>query len=127
MMMDKWTDRIFVSPYCRLNYLGDSGCKIGDPLIHDSTLREGEQTPSVVFAAAYKIVNSPQDLDVVVATNLFGDVLSDEAAGVTGGLGIAASANVGEKRLCLKPFMARHQTLREEELQIPQGCSEHPS
>jgi len=50
-----------------------------------------------VDAAAFKIVNSPQDLDVVVTTNLFGDILSDEAAGVTGGLGMAASANVGEK------------------------------
>ncbi|MEM1539782.1 MAG: isocitrate/isopropylmalate dehydrogenase family protein [Candidatus Bathyarchaeia archaeon] len=51
-----------------------------------------------VDAAAYKIVNSPHDLDVIVTTNLFGDILSDEAAGVTGGLGIAASANVGEKK-----------------------------
>ncbi|MEM2280542.1 MAG: 2-isopropylmalate synthase, partial [Candidatus Bathyarchaeia archaeon] len=54
-MPDKWRERIFVSPYCRLNYLGDSGCKTGDPLIHDSTLREGEQTPSVVFAAEDRV------------------------------------------------------------------------
>ncbi|MEM2779379.1 MAG: homoaconitate hydratase [Candidatus Bathyarchaeia archaeon] len=49
-MPDKWRNKIFVSPYCRPNYLGDSSCKTDDPLIHDSTLREGEQTPSVVFA-----------------------------------------------------------------------------
>lgn len=51
-----------------------------------------------VDAAAYKIVNSPHDLDVMVTTNLFGDILSDEAAGITGGLGVAASANIGEKQ-----------------------------
>jgi len=60
-----------------------------------------------VDAAAYKIVNSPQDLDIIVTTNLFGDILSDEAAGVTGGLGIAASANVGEK---MAMFEAVHGT-----------------
>jgi len=51
-----------------------------------------------VDTAAYKIVNSPKDLDVIVTTNIFGDILSDEAAGVTGGLGMAASANIGEKQ-----------------------------
>lgn len=50
-----------------------------------------------VDAAAYKLVKAPHDLDVIVTTNMFGDILSDEAAGVTGGLGIAASANVGDK------------------------------
>ena len=53
--MEKWRDKIFVSPYCRSDYLGDLICKTGDPLIHDSTLREGEQTPSIVFAAEDRI------------------------------------------------------------------------
>jgi len=35
-----------------------------------------------VDAAAYKLLNSPQDLDIIVTTNMFGDILSDEAAGV---------------------------------------------
>lgn len=50
-----------------------------------------------VDAAAMRIAMKPQDIDVIVTTNLFGDVLSDEAAGVVGGLGIAPSANVGER------------------------------
>lgn len=50
-----------------------------------------------VDAAAMRIAMRPQDLDVIVTTNLFGDILSDEAAGVVGGLGIAPSANIGDK------------------------------
>lgn len=50
-----------------------------------------------VDAAAMRIAMKPQDLDVLVTTNLFGDVLSDEAAGIVGGLGIAPSANVGDR------------------------------
>jgi len=49
-----------------------------------------------VDAAAYKLIEAPDKLDVLVTTNMFGDILSDEAAGVTGGLGIAASANIGD-------------------------------
>jgi len=53
--LEKWRDKIFVSPYCKPEYLGGSICKTGDPIIHDSTLREGEQTPGVVFAAEDRI------------------------------------------------------------------------
>ena len=44
-----------------------------------------------------RVAMKPQDFDVIVTTNLFGDVLSDEVAGVVGGLGIAPSANVGDR------------------------------
>ncbi len=50
-----------------------------------------------IDAAAMRVAMKPQDLDVIVTTNLFGDVLSDEVAGVVGGLGIAPSANVGDR------------------------------
>jgi isocitrate dehydrogenase (NAD+) len=44
-----------------------------------------------------QLVRDPRQFDVVVTTNLFGDILSDLAAGLTGGLGVAPSANVGEE------------------------------
>ncbi|MBM5804650.1 MAG: isocitrate/isopropylmalate dehydrogenase family protein [Candidatus Verstraetearchaeota archaeon] len=59
--------------------------------------------PDILFdemhidAAAMRIAMKPQDIDVIVTTNLFGDVLSDECAGIVGGLGIAPSANVGDR------------------------------
>ncbi|MEM4529034.1 MAG: isocitrate/isopropylmalate dehydrogenase family protein [Candidatus Methanomethylicaceae archaeon] len=51
----------------------------------------------LVDTAAMKMVMTPQIFDVIVTTNLFGDILSDEAAGIVGGLGLAPSANIGDK------------------------------
>jgi isocitrate/isopropylmalate dehydrogenase len=47
-----------------------------------------------VDAVAYQMVRAPQRFDVVVASNLFGDILSDLGAGLQGSLGLAASGNV---------------------------------
>ncbi|MDX2140670.1 MAG: isocitrate/isopropylmalate dehydrogenase family protein [Chloroflexota bacterium] len=49
----------------------------------------------LVDTAAMRMVQDPARFDVIVTTNLFGDILSDLAAGLTGGLGIAPSANIG--------------------------------
>ncbi len=49
----------------------------------------------LVDAAAMFLVQNPARFDVIVTTNLFGDILSDLAAGLCGGLGLAPSANVG--------------------------------
>ena len=46
--------------------------------------------------AAYQLVRNPQRFDVILTTNLFGDILSDEAAGVVGSLGISPSMNIGD-------------------------------
>jgi tartrate dehydrogenase/decarboxylase/D-malate dehydrogenase len=48
----------------------------------------------LVDALAARIVRDPASLDVVVASNLFGDILTDLAAAIAGGLGMAASANI---------------------------------
>lgn len=50
----------------------------------------------IVDACAMKMAMQPEHFDVIVTTNLFGDILSDLAAGVTGGLGIAPGANIGK-------------------------------
>jgi len=50
-----------------------------------------------------KMVMYPEKFDVVVTTNLFGDILSDLAAGVVGGLGMAPSANIGDKMAVFEP------------------------
>jgi homoisocitrate dehydrogenase len=52
----------------------------------------------LVDTAAMLMVQNPARFDVLVTTNLFGDILSDLAAGLTGGLGIAPSANIGIKK-----------------------------
>ena len=50
----------------------------------------------LVDSAAAMMIRSPERFDVIVTTNMFGDILSDEAAELTGGLGLAGSINVGD-------------------------------
>jgi isocitrate dehydrogenase (NAD+) len=50
----------------------------------------------IVDACAMQLVLNPWQFDVIVTTNLFGDILSDEMAGLVGGLGMAPGANIGK-------------------------------
>jgi 3-isopropylmalate dehydrogenase len=52
----------------------------------------------LVDTAGMKLVQSPSQFDVILTENTFGDILSDVAAGMCGGLGLAASASLGEGR-----------------------------
>jgi len=49
----------------------------------------------IVDAMAMKLVIAPEQFDVIVTTNLFGDILSDLISGLVGGLGLAPGANIG--------------------------------
>jgi isocitrate dehydrogenase (NAD+) len=49
----------------------------------------------IIDACAMKLVLDPRQFDVMVTTNMFGDILSDEIAGLVGGLGLAPGANIG--------------------------------
>jgi isocitrate dehydrogenase (NAD+) len=54
-----------------------------------------EMDDVIIDACAMKLVLNPWQFDVLVTTNLFGDILSDEVAGLVGGLGMAPGANIG--------------------------------
>lgn len=56
-----------------------------------------------VDAASMNLIRNPQEFDVIVTTNLFGDILSDEAAQVVGGLGMGPAANIGEGFALFEP------------------------
>ncbi|MGE5535629.1 MAG: isocitrate/isopropylmalate dehydrogenase family protein [Acidobacteriota bacterium] len=56
-----------------------------------------------VDACAAMMVRRPWDFDVMVMENMFGDILSDLAAGLVGGLGLAPSADVGDKHAVFQP------------------------
>ncbi len=51
----------------------------------------------IVDACAMQLVLKPETFDVIVTTNLFGDILSDEISGLVGGLGLAPGANIGAR------------------------------
>ncbi|MFP2770504.1 isocitrate dehydrogenase [Oceanisphaera sp. KMM 10153] len=56
-----------------------------------------ETTEMIVDAACMNLVMYPERFDVIVTTNLFGDILSDLCAGLIGGLGMAPGANIGKE------------------------------
>jgi isocitrate dehydrogenase (NAD+) len=51
----------------------------------------------IVDNTAMQLVLRPEQFDVMVTTNMFGDILSDEVSGLVGGLGLAPGANIGTK------------------------------
>lgn len=56
-----------------------------------------------VDATAMYLITRPESFEVIVTTNLFGDILSDEGAGLVGGLGMIPSGNIGEKTGLFEP------------------------
>lgn len=64
--------------------------------VHDEECRDVELEDLLVDNAAMQLINRPTDFDVVVTENMFGDILSDEAAQITGSLGMLASASLGD-------------------------------
>lgn len=83
--------------------------KVTDGLFRQCCFRIADQFPQIetsellVDAAAMRLVRDPQDFDVLVTTNLFGDILSDEASALIGGLGVAPSANIGPHVAVFEP------------------------
>ena len=57
----------------------------------------------IVDNMAMQLVTKPQLYDVLVCPNLYGDILSDLCAGLTGGLGVAPGANIGEEEAVFEP------------------------
>lgn len=72
----------------------------------DNTLYE-----MLVDTCAMELIRAPEQFDVIVTTNLFGDILSDEACMFVGGLGVAASANIGKDAAVFEPVHGSAPTL----------------
>jgi isopropylmalate/isohomocitrate dehydrogenase-like protein len=76
--------------------------RITDGIFNDAVKAAAKNHPDVTIddvhidAMAMHLIKKPETYDVIVTTNLFGDVISDEAAQVTGSLGLAAGANIGD-------------------------------
>ena len=57
----------------------------------------------LVDRCAMELIRAPDQFGIIVTTNLFGDILSDEAAMLAGGLGVASSANIGARHAMFEP------------------------
>jgi homoisocitrate dehydrogenase len=80
-----------------------------DGLFRDVCLEVAREYPEIeteeqiVDSMIYRLIREPQRYDVIVAPNLYGDILSDAAAALVGGLGLSPSANAGEHMLIAEP------------------------
>ena len=83
--------------------------KVTDGLFAKACSEVAKEFPSIKFeqmyvdACAMNLIREPESFDVIVTTNLFGDILSDESAQVVGGLGMAPAANIGENFALFEP------------------------
>ena len=87
----------------RLTYVHKGNIlKITDGIFKHAVLDMAKSYPDIqledlhIDIATAQLIKRPESFDVIVTTNLFGDILSDEAAQVVGGLGVAAGANIGD-------------------------------
>lgn len=80
-----------------------------DGLFREACLAVAKAFPDVqveeqiVDSMIYRMIREPERYDVIVAPNLYGDILSDAAAALVGGLGLAPSANVGDTFTLVEP------------------------
>lgn len=80
-----------------------------DGLFRDTFYEVAKKHPAIqsedyyIDAMAMYLISQPEFFDLIVTSNLYGDILSDEAAGLVGGLGMAPSANIGEKYALFEP------------------------
>ena len=83
--------------------------RVSDGLFLEVARKVAEDYPEVeveeafVDVTAMRLVLKPNIFDVIVTSNLFGDILSDESAGLVGGLGLAPSANIGADYALFEP------------------------
>jgi isopropylmalate/isohomocitrate dehydrogenase-like protein len=75
-----------------------------------------------VDVTAMKLILKPHIFDVIVTSNLFGDILSDEAAGLVGGLGLAPSANIGKDYALFEPVHGSAPALAGKEIANPMAA-----
>lgn len=83
--------------------------RVSDGLFSRCCAEVAAEYPDVEFeqmyvdACAMNLIRQPEKFDVIVTTNLFGDILSDESSQVTGGLGMAPAANIGDGFALFEP------------------------
>ena len=83
--------------------------RITDGLFAKSCTEISKDYPEITFeqmyvdACAMNLIRQPEEFDVIVTTNLFGDILSDESSQVVGGLGMAPAANLGDNFALFEP------------------------
>ena len=81
------------------------GCRLFREVFREvaSEFEEIETNEAFIDAFTMWLVRNPEDLDVVVLPNMFGDIATDLASVLQGGMGMAASANIGDRHMLFEP------------------------
>ncbi|EOD00737.1 isocitrate/isopropylmalate dehydrogenase family protein [Caldisalinibacter kiritimatiensis] len=83
--------------------------KLSDGMFLQSAIESSKKYKDIQFqdmivdAMSMKLIQQPQKYDIIVAPNLYGDILSDMAAGLVGGLGVVPGANIGDDIAVFEP------------------------
>ena len=71
--------------------------------VHETEFNDVELEHLYIDNAAMQVIKRPSTFDIILASNLFGDIISDEIAELTGSLGMLPSASIGEKNAIYEP------------------------
>ncbi len=105
----------------------DNIMKLTDGLFHKVFDEIAAQYPDIasehwiVDIGAAKLADTPEDFDVIVTPNLYGDILSDIAAQIAGSIGLAGSANIGEQGAMFEAIHGSAPTIAGQNLANPSG------
>ena len=80
--------------------------------VHSQEFPDVELEHVLVDNAAMQLIAAPRHFDVILTENLFGDILSDEAAMLTGSIGMLPSASLGEPETAARPACSSPSTAR---------------
>lgn len=102
--------------------------KLSDGLFLSCARKIAEKNKEILFedvivdAMAMKLILNPENYDVLVMPNLYGDILSDEASGLVGGLGLVPGANIGIDGAVFEPAHGSAPDIADKNIANPTAC-----
>lgn len=108
-------------------FVKDNIMKLTDGLFHRvfkeiaAEYPEFETDSWIIDIGAARLADTPEMFDVIVTTNLYGDVISDIAAQITGSVGLAGSANIGERCAMFEAIHGSAPTIAGQNIANPSG------
>lgn len=105
----------------------DNIMKQTDGLFHDVFKEIAAEYPEIqnehwiIDIGSAKLADTPEDFDVIVTLNLYGDIISDIAAQITGSVGLAGSANIGEECAMFEAIHGSAPTIAGQNIANPSG------
>jgi isocitrate dehydrogenase len=108
-------------------FVKDNIMKMTDGLFHDVFKEIAVEYPDIetdswiIDIGAARLADTPEIFDVIVTSNLYGDVISDIAAQITGSVGLAGSANIGQKCAMFEAIHGSAPTIAGQDVANPSG------